>query len=179
MNLQELALRWLHILAAISLVGGTFFWRWALVPSLASLDEADRQRIQAAIRPKWARIVMIASALLLVSGMWNGVSIIKANAFDGSLYHAFIGVKLLLALLIMWIAARLSGRSQGAERFREKQVFWLTINVVLSIVIVCVAGVMKFTPRTPKAAEPAVEQTAVVGDLDDKPAFVGERTSGG
>ncbi len=165
MNYQELALRWLHILAAISLVGGTFFWRWALVPSLAGLENADRKRIEEAIRPKWARIVMIASALVLLSGIWNFVNIIKANAFEGNMYHALIGVKLLLALMILWIAARLSGRSQGAERFREKQGLWLTINVVLSIVLVCIAGAMKFTPRTPKPPEAEVEQTAFVADL--------------
>ena len=115
-----------------------------------------------------------------MSGLWNFVRIIKANAFEGNLYNGLIGVKLLLALLIMWIAARLAGRSSGAERFREKQVFWLTINVVLSIILVCVAGVMKFTPRAPKTADPAVEQTAFVGALADNPYdFSGEGTLGG
>ena len=182
MDYQDLALRWLHILAAIALVGGTFFWRWALVPSLDSLDDVDSERIQAAVRPKWARIVMITSALLLVSGLWNFVRISKTYAFEGSLYHALIGVKLLLALLMMWIAARLSGRSESAARFREKQVFWLTINVVLSIVLVCVAGVMKFTLRTPKATEPTVEQQAVEQQAVEQQrveSITGEGTLGG
>lgn len=150
MNYQELALRWMHIFCAIGLVGGTFFWRFALAPALAGIEESQRKQIQDAIRPKWARIVMITSAALLISGLWNAVSNIKAYEFDGGLYHAFVGVKLLLALAIMFIAAKLSGRSESAGQFRENQMFWLTINALLATVLVCSAGVMKVTPRVAK-----------------------------
>lgn len=166
MDVQVLALRWLHILCAIALIGGTFFWRFALAPSLAALDETQRKQVQDAVRPKWARMVMITSAILLLSGLWNAVANIRQYEFDGGLYHALVGVKLLLSLAIMFIAAKLSGRSESAERFREKQLFWLTINVILAVVLVCSAGFMKVTPHVAKAAAAEIEQDEASFDLE-------------
>ena len=71
---------------------------------------------------------------------------------------------LLLALVIFWISAVLAGRSASAERFREKLVFWLNVNVLLSILIVMVGGFMRMADRQPKpkadAGAPAIEKTS-------------------
>ena len=40
--LVELVLRWIHILSAIILVGGTFFMRFSLSPTLQAQDEGTR-----------------------------------------------------------------------------------------------------------------------------------------
>lgn len=152
MDIQALALRWIHILCAIALVGGTYFWRFALVPALNGLDASQRDQVSDAVRPRWARVVMITSGLLLLSGLWNAVANIMAYQFEGGLYHGLVGIKLLLALAIMFIAAKLSGRSQGAAKFREKQTHWLTINALLATLLVCTAGVMKVSPHVPKVA---------------------------
>ena len=166
MDIQVLALRWLHILCAIGLVGGVFFWRFALAPALAALDDVQRQQVHDAVRPRWARIVMITSAILLVSGLWNAVANIRQYEFDGGAYHALVGVKLLLALAIMFIAAKLSGRSESAERFREKQLSWLTINAILAVVLVCSAGVMKVMPHITKDRSTEVDQDQAPIDLE-------------
>ena len=164
MDFQVLALRWIHILCAIALVGGTYFWRFALAPAMDGLDSAQRDKIADAVRPRWARLVMITSALLLLSGLWNAVANIKAYQFEGGLYHALVGIKLLLALAIMFIAAKLSGRSEGAATFRQKQTFWLTINVVLATVLVCVAGVMKVSPHNVKDVASVASEVTTTPD---------------
>lgn len=175
MDIQVLALRWIHILCAIALVGGTFFWRFALAPMLNGLEATQREQISDAVRPRWARVVMITSGLLLLSGLWNAVANLTAYKFDGGLYPIMVGVKLLLALAIMFIAAKLSGRSEGAAKFREKQTFWLTINVLLSIVLVCAAGVMKVSPHEPKndvaltETEPGNSAAMPVDERDSEP----------
>ena len=150
MNYYDLLLRWIHIWFAIVLVGGTFFWRVAVLSALDMAPESSREPIQSSLRPRWSRWVMLASGVLLISGLINAVSIIKRNDFDGGTYHMLVAVKLLLALMIFWISARLVGRSSGAEKFRQRLRFWLNVNVALAVLLVCVAGVMKLSTRTPK-----------------------------
>jgi uncharacterized membrane protein len=151
MNYTDLLLRWLHVFSAIAMVGGTIFWRFVLFPSLQSIPEDRRADLLSTIRGRWARIVMIGSAVLLVSGLINAVLAIQRYAFSGPAYHIMVSVKLLLALVVFWLAATLSGRSQNAERFRKRMGYWLTVNLVLAVILVGLAGIMKLTPRQPKS----------------------------
>ena len=145
----DLILRWAHIMAAITLVGGTFFLRFAFTAADGDTSE-QRRTLLSAWRPGWARLVMISSGLLLVSGLINAVRIIIAYEFPTTPYHALVAVKLLLAMVIFWLSAVLSGRSQTADKFREKLSFWLTVNVILAVLIVALANYMKFAERVPK-----------------------------
>lgn len=155
--LLDLMLRWMHILSAIVLVGGTFFLRFSLAPTLAAQSEETRASLLTGWRPGWARLVMITSGLLLISGLVNAVRIIKAYEF-ASPYHVYVAVKLILALAIFWLSASIAGRSNRAEQFRQRMTHWLTINVLLSVLIVGLAGFMKLSPRTPKLPDaPSVE----------------------
>ncbi len=162
MDYPALILRWIHILSAIALAGGTFFCRYALIPGLQSLDETQRDALQDAIRPRWARLVMLSSAFLLLSGLWNGVTNIMTYQFPNPLYHGLVGIKLLLALALFFIAARLSGRSEAATRFRQRRTMWLNLNVVLAVALVCTGGVMKSQPHVlkevPSSIEPSQER---------------------
>jgi uncharacterized membrane protein len=65
MQLDWLAivLRWMHILAAITAVGGTIFMRMALVPSVAILPDAERKALHEQVRSRWIKFVMAASVL--------------------------------------------------------------------------------------------------------------------
>ena len=71
-----------------------------------------------------------------------------------------VAIKLLVALGMFFISARLAGRSQGAKKFREKMTFWLNINVLLAVALVCMGGFMKMLPHPPKAAD--IEGNTVV-----------------
>ena len=144
----DLIFRWFHILAAMTLVGGIFFQRFALAPALRSLDGDAQTQLEEACRSRWAKLVMLTSGLLLVTGLVNAVRIILRDEFEGEMYPLLLMVKLMVALAIFWIAAVLSGRSSMAVKFREKSTFWLNVNVALAILIVCVAGCMKVTKRT-------------------------------
>lgn len=145
MNYLDLLLRWTHIFSAIALVGGAFFWRWSLLPSLGSVPETSRDELLTAIRARWSRWVMATSGLLLISGLINALRIIPRYEFDGPIYHILVTVKLLLALAAFWIASALAGRSTLAQRMRERVLFWLNLNIVLAILLVGLAGVMKMT----------------------------------
>ncbi|MBX7166633.1 MAG: hypothetical protein K1X74_09830 [Pirellulales bacterium] len=148
-------MRWLHILAAITAVGGTLFMTVALHPVVVTLDEATRKTIQGQIRGRWAKFVHAAILGLLVSGLYNFFMLVR-NYQVPSWYHMLWGIKFLIALLIFFIASSLLGRSARAERMRAQAGFWLGMNLSLAIAVVLISGVLRQAPRTPKVpAQPA------------------------
>jgi uncharacterized membrane protein len=62
-----LALRYMHILGAIMLMGGTIFMRFALAPVVAGLDGTSKAEVHVQVRSRWSKVVMLAAALLLVT----------------------------------------------------------------------------------------------------------------
>ncbi|HVX11841.1 MAG TPA: hypothetical protein VHC22_11720 [Pirellulales bacterium] len=153
-----IAFRWLHILSAITAVGGTIFMRAALLPSISVLSEEQRKALHEQVRSRWVKFVMGAILFLLVSGFYN---FLRRNnlGFEGDfkkLYHLLFGVKFLLALVIFFLASALTGRAAAFERFRQNRKFWLTVNVVLAVTVVCISGVMRFIPSKP-ATSPAAQ----------------------
>jgi uncharacterized membrane protein len=160
-----LVLRWMHIVAAVAAIGGVIFMRVALVPAAADLPEDTRRVLSEAIRRRWSKVVMAAILFLIVSGLWNFLTINASFKAAGlkipPLYHPLFGVKFLLALGIFYIASSLAGRSAATAKFRENAKFWLTVNLVLGILVICISGVLRMThnapnpnlPKLPAAAE--------------------------
>ena len=149
-----IASRWLHILAAITAVGGTIFMRFALLPSVGALPDDERKKLHEGVRSRWVKFVMAAILFLLASGIYN--LILKEKQFkmaaDGAkslyhtLYHMLFGVKFLLAFVIFFLASALTGRSPAFANIRQNARFWLTLNLVLAIIVVCVSGVLRAIP---------------------------------
>ena len=138
--------RVLHILAAITLVGGTLFLRLAWVPATAVHDPGDqtRETMRESVRKGWARIVGIAALLILVSGFYNAY--LKAVGYELSgAYLGMLTLKMVLAFLVLFLSARLSGRSEKAVAFREREKHWLNIICALMLVIVLLASAMKYS----------------------------------
>jgi uncharacterized membrane protein len=142
--------RWLHILAAITAVGGTIFMRFALLPSVGALPEDERKKLHEGVRSRWVKFVMAAILFLLASGIYNLVMKEKQlkTAAEGakSLYHMLFGVKFLLAFVIFFLASALTGRSPAFANIRQNARFWLTLNLVLAIIVVCVSGMLRAIP---------------------------------
>jgi uncharacterized membrane protein len=147
--------RWLHILAAMVAVGGTVFQRVALVPSVGTLTDDARRQLVEAIRQRWSRWVMMAILFLLASGLYNFVVIAKQLPESGKgLYHGLFGVKFLLAIAIFFVASALAGRSEAFARIRQNARIWLTINLVMAVVLVCISGFLRTVPRQAAATQP-------------------------
>src|SRR5947209_4952592 len=159
-----LLLRYMHILGAIALMGGTIFMRFALRPVVVGLPPETRTAVHEQVRGRWSKFVMLASALLLVSGITN-LALAGRYDFQPILgmdkgYHIVVGVKFLLALPIFFIAALLTGRSSLAKKVQANAEFWMNINLALALVMVLMGGYLKFVSRSSKA--PAAGQMAAV-----------------
>ena len=161
MNWVELLFRWFHIFAAIALAGGIFFMRFSFVPGLSSLPEDQRENVRAAFRPGWAKIVMISTAFLLLSGLLNFVNNVKTYQIS-PVYHGLFLVKFLGGMAIFWLAAVLSGKSATAQKFRQNEAKWTNLLFVLTVIVVGTASYMKNIDRTPKTPS-VIEQTNTSG----------------
>jgi len=154
--LAGLVLRWIHILAAIALMGGAVFQRFALMPAAAELPEEAHEQLRQALRGRWSKLVMMTAGLLLLSGLANFGLLVASYTLDktelpGKLYHMLFGVKFLLALVVLYIASLLSGRSELAQKVRQNARTWLTLNLVLATLVVCLGGFLRQATRTPKS----------------------------
>lgn len=145
--------RWMHILAAIAAVGGMIFMRLALMPSLVVLSDESRKSLHEAVRSRWSKVVMAAIALLLASGLYNFVVTWQRFELPGY-YVPLFAVKAVLALVIFFIASALVGRAAAFEKVRRNARFWLTLNLTLAILLVCISGVLRMADKKPKSADP-------------------------
>ena len=160
MTIALLVLRWAHILGAITLMGGAVFMRFALVPAAKTLADDAHAQLRAEVRKRWSKVVMLAIALLLVSGLVNFYLLTQMYKLDKP-YHMVFGIKFLLALPIFYIASLLTGRSAAADRVRQNATLWLNVNLVLATAVVCIGGFLKSVDRTPKPASDSVGLSTV------------------
>jgi uncharacterized membrane protein len=154
-----LVLRYMHILGAIMLMGGTIFMRFALAPSVLTLEGSTRSEFHERVRSRWSKFVMLASGLLLVSGLANMMIYSKMFGFEmqpDPLFHLkyamLVGIKFILALPIFLFASLLAGRSETAKKFQAKATFWMNVNLALALVMVLLGGLLKFVGRDYKTA---------------------------
>jgi len=149
-----ITLRWFHIFAAMALVGGALFQRLALIGASSQLPDDVRQRLNDDIRRRWSKVVMLAIFLLLVTGLINAILTMTSfrMAFQKDHpalniprpgYDILLGVKMLLAVVIFFIASALAGRGRVTAGMRQKAAGWLTLNLVLAVVLVAISGVMR------------------------------------
>ncbi|NDC54704.1 MAG: hypothetical protein EBZ74_10565 [Planctomycetia bacterium] len=164
-SLVTLLLRWAHVLAAIAALGGLAFARFGLVPALAELDAATRDRIHDGIRRRWLPWVIGAITVLLASGLANFLLFnarVKADpAFWGGTwmrdtsYHALFGVKFLIAMVMFYFSSALVGRGAGTQWVRDDRAKWLGVTLALGIVVVLISGWMRQLHTGPNAPPPA------------------------
>ncbi len=164
-EILNLVSRWLHILAAITAVGGTVFARFVVVPSLEPLSPDERSALHAAMRARWSKIVAAAIGFLLISGLYT-VGYISIKYQLPRWYHPVFGVKFLLALGIFMIASLLSGKTPAADNLRRHLKLWLNVNIVLAVLVVCLSGVLRSADRIPK--QPAAESSAPGGAATER-----------
>jgi hypothetical protein len=174
-----LTLRYMHILGAIALMGGTIFMRFALRPVVVAMQPDVKAATHEQVRSRWSKVVMLSTLLLLVSGITN-LGLAGRYQFEpvfGMSYHMVVGIKLILALPIFFIAAILMGRSALAKRFQANGELWMNVNLTLALVMVLIGGVLKFVEREPKAprAVEAALRTATDQIASEKLPFLTNR----
>lgn len=147
--------RWVHVGTTIVLVGGSVFMRFVLSPAAASLPEAEHNALRERVIGTWKRFVHAGILLFLLSGFYNYLAVTRPKHDGDKLYHILMGNKILLAFIVFFIASALVGKSAAFQKMRDKRNTWLAVLVLLSAVIVGIAGFLKVRKYEP----PAKEQT--------------------
>jgi uncharacterized membrane protein len=136
----QIVSRVLHILSAVILVGGLFYIRSILAPAGSDACFAGRRAV-------WAKWVGIATLLLLVSGIYNFLVLHRAVEATGAelprTYHMLFGIKFLLALVVMFLASILAGKTAAAERFRGHMGRWLNVAWLSAVAILVLAAILR------------------------------------
>ncbi|SRR5258708_2439533 len=137
--------RILHIATAIIVVGGTFFVRFVLFPAATqSLPDDAHARLRTAVMSTWKRIIHAGIALFIITGAINYYRVVAEGKHKGdALYHALLGTKIILALVIFFIASVLVGRSAAFEGMRRNAPKWMLVNLVIAAMIVAISGFLK------------------------------------
>ncbi|MHC5111073.1 MAG: hypothetical protein ACYTHJ_14470 [Planctomycetota bacterium] len=148
--------RSLHILAAMTAIGGAIFQRVALQPA-----GAEPPANAADIRARWSKVVFASIGVLFLTGFVNFAILAWPSKIQSMPYHPMFGVKLLAALYVFFLASALAGRAEGLAKFREASRKWLGVIIVLGMIIVLISGALSQISRVPAelAREPEVNQS--------------------
>jgi len=145
-DVLNIIIRWLHITGAVIAVGGAVFAAFVLLPAVHPIPPEVRPSFNEAIRKGYARLVMIAITLLVISGFYNYLRN-EVPAHKGQpAYHAIMGVKILLAFIVFFLASALTGKARAFEKIRERRKRYLTINLLLGFAIIALGAVLRAIP---------------------------------
>ncbi|WDQ19190.1 hypothetical protein [Rhodopirellula sp. P2] len=134
--------RIIHVGTAITLVGGSAFMLLVLLPSAKLISAEAHQTLAQAVTGRWKRFIHGGILLFLLSGFYNYMRAIPNHKGDG-LYHGLLGVKMLLAFSIFFLASALVGRSAAFAGIRENRAKWLKVIVLFAALIVGISGFVK------------------------------------
>jgi hypothetical protein len=150
--LLAILFRWAHVLAVVAAVGGLFFLRVVLYPAVReALGDEQRAMLREKVLGRWRRVSLICIALLLISGIYNFVTISLPKAEDIRLYHPLFGIKFLAALGVFFLASALTSRGPAFKGLRDRTPKWLAVTCLLALAVILISGVLK--NLTPASAE--------------------------
>ena len=135
--------RILHILGAIFLFGGVLFMRYILSPAASTLPDDQHEKLRSEVTNRWKFVVHAGIAVLIFTGFYNYLWVMKPLHEGDGPYHMWMGIKILLAFVVFFIGSALVGRTKALEAIRNKRMLWLSVLVTLSTIIVVIAGVLK------------------------------------
>jgi len=133
-----LFIRWVHVLSAITWVGGMLFIALVLVPTARALDDARlRTRLMQESGYRFRTIGWIALALLVVTGLlnlWFQPFLLRAPRFHWKL--GLVVLALILSALHDWVLGPRAGLP-GADPSVRLRASWIArVNVVVALAVV-------------------------------------------
>ena len=134
MDIINILMRFVHILSAVTLIGGAIAWRFGTIPGIAVLGEEVRGKTDRAVAAALRPFVWASALGLLLSGIYN---FLHKTGMQPA-WHAVFGVKFLLALHVFAVAMLVT-RAENAKRQRL-----LTGLVFSGVTIVALSAVLRF-----------------------------------
>ncbi len=136
-----------HIAATCTSLGGLFYARTVLLPSLASLPAERREEfLRVAIR-RFAIIKWSGVAVVAVSGVVQW-AVTWPHVLDRSAYVLYFGIKMVGAVGLFTITALLALPDERLEWMRARRAFWSGLNLLCGAAILVGAALMRTVARS-------------------------------
>ena len=149
--------RVVHTACGATLVGGLIYLRF-IAASEASIGDEGLTTAYASKRRSWAMCVMLCSALLLASGFYNFFAFNETYRNLPKLYHPLFGVKTLLGLGVMFLAALLAGKTNLAMKAQANMTKMLNLAIILALAVLVLGAMLRSFRDLPDARiDPAAE----------------------
>lgn len=139
--LLHLLARFLHVGSVIVLLGGIFYARQVLVPTLNRLPEPERLAAAAFSQAQFKRTLWTLLAVTFVAGFYNFYS--YSGPKHSSTYHMWFGIKMLLVLHILATAILWSTASQSSELVRTRSTRRLLSLIISGFVVVFISAYLR------------------------------------
>lgn len=137
------ASRWIHVSTAIVLIGGTVFMRYVLTPSAEQISPAEHDRLRELVMATWRKVVRGGILLFLLTGFYNYLAVALPQHPHDKQYHMLMGIKILAALGVFFLAEALVGRSAALAPMRQKRKTWLLVLIVVAFTIVAISSLLR------------------------------------
>jgi hypothetical protein len=124
----------LHIVCAVTLIGGAIAWRFAAIPGIQLLDSATRVKADNTAAAAWRPVVISAITGVLISGVYNFMH----RPVKTPQFHMLFGIKMLLALHVFAVSW-LTTRPDNARRSRQ-----FTGIVISGVVILIISATFRW-----------------------------------
>jgi uncharacterized membrane protein len=146
MNLPLLC-RVLHIAATCTSLGGLFYARMVLWPTLDILPDPERERfLSVAIRRfayiKWAGVTVVALTGI-IQWIWTYPYVLNQR-----LYLIYFGIKMAGAIGLFGITFLLALPAEKLRGMQRHRAFWSSLNIICGLTILVGAALMRSLPRT-------------------------------
>lgn len=152
----QVVFRVAHVATAIVLVGGSVFMRFAVMPAESEMSESDRANFRGRVLRSWGKFVHGGITVLLASGFYNYLAVTRPLHKGDGHYHMLVGIKILLAMVLFFLASALVGRSARLKGLRERARTTVTVMLILAAAIVSISGYLKIRGEPIPAVSTAV-----------------------
>jgi len=138
---MTILVQWVHLIAAVTAVGGMVFMLFILMPSLRVLNEEQRAQLAKAVSGRFRWVSWGAIILLIASGIFN----IRVRAWEApwGTYWSVLTLKVVLALVVFTISLLLTLPIPGLESFRARRQRWLTIALSIAVFVILISAYLR------------------------------------
>jgi uncharacterized membrane protein len=138
---MTILVQWVHLIAAVTAVGGMAFMLIILMPSLRVLNEEQRAQLVKAVSGRFRWVSWGAIILLIASGIFN----IRVRAWEApwGTYWSVLTLKVSLALVVFVISLLLTLPIPGLESFRAHRQRWLSIALGIAVIVILISAYLR------------------------------------
>jgi uncharacterized membrane protein len=134
-------IQWVHLMAAVLLVGGMGFLLLILIPSLRVLSTEQRESLAKAVAGRFRWISWSAMVLLLGSGIYS----VRHSYWEvpwGTAWK-FLTLKIVLSFALFAIFMAITVPFRLFEPLRARRRMWLLVAFILGVVVILISAYLR------------------------------------